>query len=85
VRVYQSFILTFVSEPHSSNPLKVAVKLFSLSMDFKVHCMTCSVSGMFLRKFTHELEMGIQKKPPIKVHKQTHQATKVTPLSSLAF
>ncbi len=40
-------ICCFVSEPHSSNPLKIAVKLFSLSMEVKVHCicMPCSVFG----------------------------------------
>jgi hypothetical protein len=48
VRVYRSFNLLFVSEPHSSNPLKIAVKLFSLSMEVKVRCMPCSVfMGVF--------------------------------------
>jgi hypothetical protein len=42
-------------------------------------------SRVFLRKFTHELEIGIQKKQPIKVEKQTNNATKVTPLSPFAF
>jgi len=48
VRVHRIFNLLFVSEPHSSIPLKelkIAVKLFSLSMEVKVHCMPCSVFG----------------------------------------
>ena len=54
VRVYQSFILTFVSEPHSSNPLKVAVKLFSLSMEVEdivchVECLVCFFQEIYSR------------------------------------
>ncbi len=45
VRVYRSFNLLCVSEPHFKDPLKIAVNLFSLSMEVKVHCMPCSVFG----------------------------------------